>query len=69
MRLRPDSTVLYVIDVQERLLPAVPDVDRVISRCGRLAQAAGILGVRSVLSEQYPRGLGHTVPEIGRAHV
>ena len=64
MRLRPASTVLYVIDVQERLLPAVPDVDRVISRCGRLAQAAGILGVRSVLSEQYPRGLGHTVPAL-----
>lgn len=61
MRLRPTSTVLYVIDVQERLIPAVPESDRVVSRCGRLAEAARILGVRAVLSEQYPRGLGRTV--------
>ncbi len=60
MRLHPSSSLLCVIDVQERLLPVVPGADRVVARCRRLAEAARILGVRAVLTEQYPRGLGPT---------
>jgi nicotinamidase-related amidase len=62
MRLSPATTAVYVIDVQERLVAAIPDAARVIERCGRLAEAARILGVARLLSEQYPRGLGRTVP-------
>jgi len=60
MRLDSASSVLAVIDVQERLLAAVPDGGRVVARCGRLAEAASLLGVRRVLTEQYPQGLGPT---------
>ena len=60
MRLDPATTLLAVIDVQERLLAAMPDADRVVSRCSRLAEAARLLGVRTVLTEQYPQGLGPT---------
>ena len=60
MRLSPATTAVYVIDVQERLVAAVPDAARVVERCSRLAEAARILGVRAVLTEQYPRGLGPT---------
>ena len=60
MRLDPATSLLAVIDVQERLLAAMPDADRVVSRCTRLAEAAALLGVRTVLTEQYPQGLGPT---------
>jgi nicotinamidase-related amidase len=60
MRLDPATTLLAVIDVQERLLAAIPDADRVVTRCERLAQAADLLDVRCVLTEQYPQGLGPT---------
>lgn len=62
MRLSPATTAVYVIDVQERLVAAVPDAARVVERCSRLAEAARILGVATLVSEQYPRGLGRTVP-------
>jgi len=64
MRLEPSTSLLCVIDVQERLLPVVPDAERVIARCCRLASAAGILDVARVLTEQYPRGLGRTPPPL-----
>jgi len=64
MRSRPDSTLLAVIDVQERLVAAVDAAPGVVDRCCRLARAAERLGVRRLLSEQYPKGLGPTVGEL-----
>lgn len=64
MRLNPATSFLCVIDVQERLLPVVPDSDRVVARCCRLACAAGLLDVTRVLTEQYPKGLGTTPPAL-----
>lgn len=58
--MQPATTLLAVIDIQERLLPVVPAGQSIIERSARLAQAANILGVRSVLTEQYPKGLGPT---------
>jgi hypothetical protein len=60
----PANAVVCIIDVQERLLAAMPDAARVVSRCLRLAEAAGILGVTALCSEQYPRGLGPTAPAL-----
>lgn len=64
---------LLLIDVQERLLPAMAAADEVVSRCGILLKAAKVLGVPVNVSEQYPKGLGHTVPalaaEIGNAPI
>ena len=60
MRLVPASTLICVIDVQERLLAVMPDADRLVARVARLAEAAKILGIRSLLTEQYPKGLGAT---------
>ena len=60
MRLAPATSLLAVIDVQERLLAAMPDADRVVARSLRLAEAAALLDVPRVLTEQYPRGLGLT---------
>jgi nicotinamidase-related amidase len=56
--------MLCVIDVQERLVPAVADGDVVVARCRRLAEGARLLGVPAVLTEQYRKGLGATVPAL-----
>lgn len=64
MRTQPESTLLAVIDIQERLAAVVPDCQQVVARTVRLARAAEMLGVRRVLTEQYPKGLGPTVPNV-----
>ncbi len=62
--LRRDSTVLVVVDAQEAFRPAVLDFDRVVHNIAVLVQGARALGVPVVVTEQYPNGLGHTVPEV-----
>jgi len=57
-------TVLVVVDVQEAFRTAVLDFDRVAANCGVLAEAAQVLGIPVIATEQYPRGLGCTVPEV-----
>jgi nicotinamidase-related amidase len=64
MRIDPSTSLLCVIDVQEKLLAAMPDAARVVARSGRLADAARLLGVKAVLTEQYPRGLGPTPADL-----
>jgi nicotinamidase-related amidase len=64
MRLHPPSSLLCVVDIQDRLLPAIPAGPHVVAMAGRLADAAALLGVRSVLTEQYPKGLGPTPPDL-----
>lgn len=55
---------LLVVDLQVRLLPAILDGARIIERTKVLLQAARRLGVPVVVTEQYPKGLGSTVPAI-----
>lgn len=59
---------LLVIDIQTRLAAAMPDADRarVLRNAGLLLQAATLLDVPILLSEQYPHGLGPTEPELAR---
>lgn len=62
--LERDRTALVIVDVQERFRPAVLDFDRVAANAAILAQSARELELPIVVSEQYPRGLGPTVPEV-----
>jgi len=64
MRLHPPTSLLCVVDIQERLIPAIPTGPQVVALAGRLADAAALLGVRRVLTEQYPKGLGRTPPDL-----
>jgi len=59
-----DSTLL-VVDLQERLMPAIAGGDAVLENAGRLVQAAGRLGIGVTATEQNPAGLGPTVGAIG----
>ena len=58
------SSCLAVIDVQEKLIPAIGQAQAVLRSCRFLMQIAQLLKVPILLTEQYPRGLGRTVPEL-----
>ena len=64
MLIKADQSCLIVIDVQERLVPAMQAPARVIRNTQTLMTAAKKLKIPILLTEQYPKGLGHIVPEL-----
>jgi nicotinamidase-related amidase len=67
--LNSKDAVLVVVDVQERLVPAIDKelYARSLRNFKIVIEAAGTLGLPIVLTEQYPKGLGPTVPDVLRA--
>lgn len=61
---QPDNTVCLVVDMQERLLPVLHGGPHLIAQSRLLLQGLQRLGVGVVVSEQYPKGLGHTVSDL-----
>lgn len=57
---------LVIIDMQVKLANVMPAeaLQSVVKNCSVLVQAANLLAVPTVLTEQYPQGLGETLPEI-----
>ncbi|TWW79136.1 Isochorismatase domain-containing protein 2 [Takifugu flavidus] len=51
--------------MQEKFRPNIFQFPNIVSNASRLLQASRILGIPPVLTEQYPKGLGPTVPELG----
>jgi nicotinamidase-related amidase len=66
-RLRRAQAGLVVVDIQERLLPAIFERERVVQNAVRLLKGAAILRVPFFATEQYRKGLGVTVPEVAGA--
>lgn len=64
MKLDRGSAVLVVIDVQERLMPVIHDADFVACNLDRLVRGCHILGIPTILTEQYVKGLGPTIPTL-----
>jgi nicotinamidase-related amidase len=62
--LHRDRAVLVVVDVQEGFRPYAV-FEAVATSCAKLLGGARILGVPALVSEQYPKGLGHSAPELG----
>ncbi len=59
--LNADKAVLLVVDIQEKFVPVVFAVERLIAKTTALIEAAKLLELPIVVSEQYPKGLGSTV--------
>ncbi|CAL1534351.1 unnamed protein product [Lymnaea stagnalis] len=62
--IRLNETVLFVCDIQEKFRNAVKYFFEIAQVSNRLTEAARILEIPIVVTEQYPDGLGHTVPEV-----
>lgn len=60
------GAALIVVDVQQRLAPAIPDVQQVVARIIALIKKAKKAGLPILATEQYSRGLGGTLPELRR---
>ncbi len=62
--LEPEQCALIVVDVQEKLLPPIWEKDRLVRNVQLLIRLAGILKIPAIVTTQYAKGLGNTVPEI-----
>ena len=67
MLIRANDSVLVVIDMQDRLVPAMQAPASTLRNAKVLLEAAQACQVPAILTEQYPKGLGATVPEILKA--
>jgi len=63
-KLYPKSSALFVCDMQEKFRPSIKFFPEIINVAGRMLSAAKILEMPVITTEQYPKGLGHTVEEL-----
>ena len=63
-KLNKDETVLVIVDLQEKLMKAMSDREKVYRNISILLAAAEQMGIPVIVTEQYPQGLGSTVKEI-----
>ena len=66
-RLEPATTIFLLCDVQERFASVIHRFSSVVTGSQRMVTTANELGVPLFVTEQYPKGLGHTVPELDLA--
>ncbi|XP_026173548.1 isochorismatase domain-containing protein 2 [Mastacembelus armatus] len=64
-RLSAKDAVLFLCDMQEKFRPNIFHFSDIVSNSARLLEACRVLGIPPILTEQYPKGLGPTVPELG----
>ena len=64
-----ENTALVVIDIQDKLVTAMPPkvYARMRATTAMLVEAASLLGIPVLTTEQYPKGIGHTVAELASA--
>lgn len=63
-RVSPSKSALFICDVQERFKPHIVRFDEMVQVCKRLIDVAALLDMKMIATEQYPKGLGRTVPEL-----
>lgn len=63
-QLNLEDSLVLIIDVQEKLLNAVFNKEQVEKKSAIVAEAATILGIPVVVTEQYPKGLGNTISAV-----
>jgi len=65
--LDPRRAVVVVIDLQQKLLPAIAERERILGNSLLLIRLAEVLGLPLLITTQYRKGLGEVVPEVTRA--
>lgn len=64
MRINRENTVGLVVDIQERLVPAMAENETLINNCKILIEGLSTLNIPLLVTQQYTKGLGETVSEI-----
>ena len=64
--IHPENTVLVVVDLQEKLTPAISGINGVLANTKKLLHLAKILTLKTLVTTQYRKGLGDTVSEIAQ---
>lgn len=63
------NPVIIAVDLQERLMPTMYNTEEITARAKVLLSGAAEIGVPVIATEQYPQGLGSTIPEIAETFV
>lgn len=64
MRITKENTTGLIIDIQERLFPVMYEKEKLLKNCRMLTEGLATLGIPLVITQQYTKGLGETIPEI-----
>lgn len=67
MRITKENTIGLIIDIQERLFPAMHEKEPLLKNCQTLIQGLTELKIQLLVTQQYSKGLGETIPEIKSA--
>ena len=59
-----NDTTIICIDIQEKLVNMLSNSDEIALKCEKIMKAASILDIDTVITEQYPKGLGSTLESI-----
>ncbi len=62
--LQREKTALLIIDVQEKIIGVMRKPERLVSNLLKLVQGIKIMNIPILFTEQYPKGLGPTIPEL-----
>ncbi|MDO4546306.1 MAG: hydrolase [Bacillota bacterium] len=65
--LTKENTAFVVIDFQEKLMPAMSYKEELEEKMVRLAKGMKVLGIPTIVTQQYTRGIGETIPSIAEA--
>ena len=64
MRITKENTIGLIIDIQERLVPAMFEKETLLKNCQVLISGLNELGIQLIVTQQYTKGLGETAKEI-----
>ncbi len=67
MLINKDNCLLLQIDIQEKLIPAMPEADYITENISKLIQGLKLFKLPIVITEQYPKGLGNTIEPLIKA--
>lgn len=67
MRILAEDTMALIVDYQERLMPVIDDSEKVIRNSSILVKGLKILNIPMLVTQQYTKGIGMTVPAICEA--
>jgi nicotinamidase-related amidase len=64
MKIIQGNTAAIIIDIQEKLLPHMYESDRMLGNCLKLTEGLQHLSIPLLVTQQYTKGLGNTVPQL-----